>query len=136
VIRLVVLLALFASGCSCWTNDENLAVSADKYALERDAACEVVPGCEPAFMRAVSVYEAPAERIPELCHDEEAEACFCVSPLCNSIILEEGDRNAAIHEWTHAALESIGAEHDHTDLFWQAFRAAGVRAANKRLTSK
>ncbi|HET8932620.1 MAG TPA: hypothetical protein VFN67_04230 [Polyangiales bacterium] len=123
VFALAVVAAQFLSGCNCTSTDSGVAVSPNKYAVQRDAACAAVDGCSAEFLASVRVYEvSSASEAKELCEDEKAWACYCPGVGCHTIILMPDDRGNAAHEYVHAALDSAGIKLDHGPTFEAALK--------------
>jgi len=111
-------------------------VSPNKYAAERDAACEVVPGCSSEAISEVRVYEvASRDEVQTLCENDQAWACYCFEAIgCQTIFLMPNAHDNALHEMVHAALDIVGFEtQNHGELFDQTLKAARARLRAARL---
>jgi hypothetical protein len=132
LMSLVSVTALCIVACDCPTNDSGIPVQADKYRLERDAACAAVDGCNADFMASVRVYEARTKaEVEDQCSNESAWGCYCERVDCRSIILLNPSQLAnhydsnSLHEYVHAAFASQGVEtNDHPPVFHEALARA------------
>jgi len=130
-------LAAAVSACACPANETGVAVSASKYAAERDAACAAVPGCSAEAMAEVRVYEVSSrDEVQNLCENEQAWACYCFEAIgCQTVFLMPNAHDNALHEMVHAALDVTGIDtRNHGPIFDQTLTVARkhVRTAQVR----
>jgi hypothetical protein len=134
---LALALAAAASACACPANETGIAVSSDKYAAEREAACAAVPDCSTEAMAEIRVYEVSSkDEVQALCQNEQAWACYCFEAIgCQTVFLMPNAHDNALHEMVHAALDVTGIDtRNHGPLFDQTLTSARqhLRAAQIR----